>query len=193
MADLLSRAGAFTSRVAALPTDGDVILSDRLGLGIATVTARGALSAIGGLGLPLGPAAAFAGGTTIIATGPATWLMLREEAPAGWAGSLERELGGAASVVDQSCAYAVLRLGGAGARRLLARGAFLDFHPDTFRAGSAAVTLIAHMEAIVWQRDDAPTYEVAVFRSYAGSFWHWIERAASGFHARLAGSVTPER
>lgn len=186
MADLLPRIDAFTARVAALPAAGDVVVSDRLGLGIVTVMARAPLAAIGGLALPAGPEAVIAGDRTIVGTGPGSWLLLRDSAPGGWIDALESELGDAASIADQSSAYAVLRLSGPGARRLLARGAFLDFHPDAFQPGSAAVTLIAHMGAIVWQRDDAPTYEIAVFRSYAASFWHWIESAASGFQARLA-------
>ncbi len=186
MADPLARLDPFAARIAVLPSEGDVILAGRPGLGIATVMARAPLTPIGGLALLDGPSVVFGGDLTIVGTGPATWLAVREAAPPGWIGSLERELGASAAIADQSSAYAVLRLSGEGARRLLARGAFLDFHPDGFRAGSAAVTLIAHMGAIVWQRDDAPTYEVAVFRSYAGSFWHWIETAAAGFGARLA-------
>ena len=185
MADPLPRVDPFSVRVRALPSEGSVLLAARPGLGIATVLAHRPLRQIGGLTLPDGPAAVIVGGTTIVSTGPGAWLVLREGASAGWIDSLESEFGDHAAIADQSSAYAVLRLSGDGARRLLARGAFIDFHPDSFRAGSAAVTLIAHMGAVIWQRDDAPTYEMAVFRSYASTFWHWIETAASGYGARL--------
>lgn len=189
MADFLPRIDPFTVRVAALPAKGDVLIADRPLLGIATVMARGVPPAIDGLAWPGGPGAAISGGTTIVGTGPGAWLVLRDAAPPGWIDSLESELSGTASVADQSSAYAVLRLGGDGARRLIGRGAFVDFHADAFRAGSAAVTLIAHISATLWQCDDAPTYEVAIFRSNADSFWHWLESAASGFRAQLARSA----
>jgi heterotetrameric sarcosine oxidase gamma subunit len=93
---------------------------------------------------------------------------------------LAARLAGIASVSDQSSGYAVLRIGGSASRDLLSRGAFIDFHPARFGPGSAAVAVIAHIGVILWQIDDAPTYEVALFRSYAASFWHWIEATSAG-------------
>lgn len=189
----LQRTGAFASLVAALPAGGgDLLIADRPGLGIATVMANAGggagsrLEAAFGVVLPAGPAAAFGDGITVVGTGPDVWLAVREAAPDGWIDQLTDALAGAASVADQSSGYALLRIGGPGARALLSRGAFIDFDPQAFRAGSAAVTLIAHMGTVIWQRDDAPTYELAVFRSYADSFWHWINSAAAGYGARLA-------
>jgi sarcosine oxidase subunit gamma len=167
---------------------GDVILEERCGLGIATVMAGAVNKALiaDHMALPEGARASLVENTTIIGTGPGTWLVVQEAAEADWAGHLERGLAGVASVADQSSAYAVLRLSGAASRRLLARCAFIDFAPESFGPGAAAVTLVAHMGAIIWQRDGAPTYEIAVFRSFAGSFWHALETAAWGFGARLS-------
>jgi sarcosine oxidase subunit gamma len=182
----------FAARVAALPTGaGDVAIADRPGLGMATVMARAGGDVAGRireafrLELPAGPRSASAGGLTMVGTGPSTWLAVQERASPDWADELAAALDGVASVADQSSGYAVLRVAGAGARRMMSRGPFLDFDPARFGAGDAAVTLIAHMGAIVWQVDDTPTYDIAVFRSYAGSFWHWIETAAEGFGGRL--------
>lgn len=182
----LARKSAFADRLAGLPADGgDVLLHERAGLGIATVMAGAPGALADRMTLPEGGRASFAGDLTLIATGPGAWLAIQEAAEADRADELAGRLAGVAAVVDQSSGYAVLRLSGPGARRLLARMAFIDFAPESFGPGSAAVTLIAHMGAIVWQRDDAPAYEIAVFRSFAESFWHALETAASGFGARL--------
>ena len=37
------------------------------------------------------------------------------------------------------------------------------------------------MGVTLWQVDDAPTYDIAVFRSLAGSFWKWLD----GFGRRV--------
>jgi sarcosine oxidase gamma subunit len=61
--------------------------------------------------------------------------------------------------------------------RILARA--LDLHPDVF-TGNVAVTVIAHIGAIV--RQCAPErFAIAVFRSYAGSFRHWLNASAAEF------------
>jgi sarcosine oxidase subunit gamma len=90
------------------------------------------------------------------------------------ASELAASLAGLASIADQSSSYAVLRIKGVSAREILSRGAFIDFDPSVFGPGSAAVTTISHIGVLIWQVDDAPTYDVALFRSYAGSFWHWM-------------------
>ena len=59
------------------------------------------------------------------------------------------------------------------------RGASIDLHPRSFAAGSVATTLIAHIGTIIHQRDDAPTYDVLVFRSFAGSFGRWLDDTAA--------------
>jgi methylglutamate dehydrogenase subunit D len=39
--------------------------------------------------------------------------------------------------------------------------------------------VIAHIGVILWQLDDAPTFEVATFRSYAFSFRRWLDATAA--------------
>ena len=36
----------------------------------------------------------------------------------------------------------------------------------------------------LWQVDDAPTYDVAFFRSYSGSFWNWLTESAGEYGYR---------
>ena len=92
---------------------------------------------------------------------------------------LAEPLTGLASVSDQSSAYVVQRLSGSGARTLLQRGLAIDLNHETFRAGSVASTAIAHIGVNLWQVDDQPTYDVAIARSYAGSFRHWFDQATA--------------
>lgn len=156
-----------------------LLVEDLHGLGIATVMARkcvtgAAIGAILGLDLPTGPGAAIANDLTVIGTGPQSWLVAKTNAAPDFANQLGIALAGLASVSDQSGGYAVTRLTGPEARTVLQRGAAIDFHPDSFRPGSAVTTLIAHIGVIIWQVDDQPSYHVATFRSYADSFRHWL-------------------
>ncbi len=156
----------------------------REGFGLATIMARkGVATARIGEALGLqpgeGPVTAGDAALRLIGTGPGTWLALRETAGPGFAAELRERLGPLASVSDQSGGYAMLRLAGPGARTVLQRGASIDLHPSVFAPGSAATTVIAHMGVIFWQVDDAPTYDVALFRSYCASFAHWLEATAA--------------
>lgn len=161
----------------------EVIVTPREGLGIASVMARkGANIAVVGerLGavLPDRPQAVFAGGRTIVGTGPGTWLVFEEQAALDFVHNVAAQLAGPASVSDQSSGYVVQRISGPGARTLLRRGVALDV--DMFVPGSAATSVIAHIGVILWQVDDAPTYDIATFRSYAGSFRHWLDTTIAG-------------
>jgi sarcosine oxidase subunit gamma len=55
-----------------------------------------------------------------------------------------------------------------------------------FATGSAATSVIALMGVTLWQVDDAPTYDLAVFRSLAGSFWTWLTDSAAEFGVEVA-------
>ena len=161
-------------------------ISERHGLGLATIMARNNVgaSAIGnalGLGMVEGPVLTGDDGLRLAGTGPDMWLAMRNDPPADWAASLAAKLNGIASVSDQSGGYAIFQFRGSDARELLQRGAFIDLHPSAFGSRSVATTVIAHIGVILWQCDDDPTFEVAVFRSFAASFRDWIAAARDGF------------
>ena len=124
---------------------------------------------------PRGPSLAGNGVLTLIGTGPETWLAMTENAAPDWALKLAKRLSGVMSVSDQSGAYAVLRVSGPGARNLLSRGAYIDFHPTTFHVGAAATTVMAHIGVILWQRENESTFEIGVFRSFVASLRQWME------------------
>ncbi len=110
--------------------------------------------------------------------------MTSENAPGDLAPSLRDALGGTAAVVDQSSGYAVLRVTGPKVRETLAKGVPLDLHPGVFKPDDTAVTLVAHMGVVIWRRQDGPegaVFELAVFRSLAESFWHWLAESSAEF------------
>ena len=86
-----------------------------------------------------------------------------------------------ASVTDQSDGYAVVRVSGPKARDVLAKGFPIDLHHRAFGPADVASTQVAYMGATLWQVDDAPTFEIALFRSFAGSFEHWLTESAAEF------------
>jgi sarcosine oxidase subunit gamma len=104
--------------------------------------------------------------------------MIADEPAPDWPADVAENLADAASVFDQSSGYAILCLSGLDAGALLQKGAFLDLHPGKFKTGSVAVTVIEHIGAIVWRADET-LFEIAVFRSFASSFWHWLVTAAA--------------
>jgi sarcosine oxidase subunit gamma len=159
-------------------------ITERKGLALATVMARkgvdaAALAARLGLTPPTGPRAARNERMTLVGVGPGVWLAVGEDGQAGWVERLGETLAGLASVSDQSAGYGVLRISGPGARALLQAGAFVDLDPAVFLRGSAATTVIAHIGVTLWAVDDAPSFDVALFRSFAGSFRDWIAAHSS--------------
>jgi heterotetrameric sarcosine oxidase gamma subunit len=137
-----------------------------------------------GVELPATPARVAGKDVAFVWNGPQQWVAVAER---GSARDLERELkrvlAGLSSVVDQSDARVVIRISGPRARHILAKGIPIDLHPRAFRPGIAAITHASHMGVILWQLDDVPTYELAIFRSFAESFAQWLQRCAAEFIA----------
>jgi len=169
------------------PGQAGVTATERADLQIATVSARGDPGALSarvrsacGVDLPFGPRVSAGGRITFMGIGPRTWLAIREGAGA-LSDELRHELREAAAVADQSDGYAVMRLSGAKVRATFEKGLGVDLHPRLFRAGDGAVTACAHLGVILWQLDEMPTYEVAVFRSLAAAFWQWLSESAAEY------------
>jgi sarcosine oxidase subunit gamma len=184
--------GDHAARLAAA-NDAGVIVRERTDYALAMVIARrgrqadlAARASTWGVTLPQGPTRQAQGSLAFIGVGPGRWLATRDngagvKGTVPWAKSLARDLAGLASVSDQTDGYAVLRVGGRHVRNMLAKGVAIDLHPHAFCASDVAVTQIAHMGVTLWQMDDRPTFEIAVFRSLAGSFWHWLAASAEEF------------
>jgi methylglutamate dehydrogenase subunit D len=141
-----------------------------------------------GLDLPNGSSCVRNGEFSAIGTAPGAWLIAAEAAKAaGFVDDLTRTLDGAAAVIDQSGAYQVLRLSGQALRDVLAKGVALDFHPEAFPSGGAAVTLADHVNIILWRVDsgEALTLDMAAPRSVFGDFWSWLTESAAAYGLAL--------
>lgn len=155
-------------------------------VGMASVSApAAALGAHYGLALTEAPRAYKIGDMTLIWTAPAQWLATA--ADRSLADRLGAALSGIAAVADQSDARAVVRLSGPKARDVLAKGCLVDLHPRAFGPGQVAMTVFGHINVMLRQVDDRPTFEIALFRSMAESFWHWLGAAAGEFGADIRG------
>jgi heterotetrameric sarcosine oxidase gamma subunit len=161
-----------------------ITLRERAGLGLATLEVRkgqtGALEesvqAAYGAALPSGPMSAGTDGVRFIGIGPGQWFAVSEKlANEALADDLAKRLEGLASVSDHSSGRAVVRLEGPSVRDVLAK----DLDPRVFADGAAAVTNISHMGVLVWR--DGEAFDLAVFRSVAGSFYGWLAEAAAEF------------
>ena len=185
---------AFTGHLSAVgsPSAGaGVTLMCRDDLAMATVIARkgqavplaGRVQSLFGIALPGRPKRVIAGNVAFIGTGPSQWLAIEQASgdPQAFAAKLKRDLAGLASISDQSDARAVIRISGPAARQALAKGLPIDLHPRVFGPGDAALTQIALIGAHIWQIDDTPAYEIAVFRSLAGSLADWLIASTAEF------------
>ncbi|MFP4274031.1 MAG: sarcosine oxidase subunit gamma [Paracoccaceae bacterium] len=88
-----------------------------------------------------------------------------------------------AALVDQSDAWAVVRLEGAGAENVLARLVPLDLRAAAFPPGSTARSLLGHMTASVTRLPQGG-FRLMVFRSMARTLVHDLHRAMDGVAAR---------
>lgn len=126
------------------------------------------------LGIADGPRQSLFNGTTVLGIGPGRWFFLGQPLE-NIAPSLKHE----ASLCDHSDGYALFEVWGPKVRDMLAKGVPVDLHPDYF-SDHVAVTVVAHIGAILWQSGQ-DRFTLAVFRSYAGSFWHWLSASAAPF------------
>jgi sarcosine oxidase subunit gamma len=129
--------------------------------------------------LPVAAKRCSAGGVSFLGIGPATWLAVAEASHSGFVSALEDAASPNAWVADQSDGLGVLRLSGPHILEALSKGVQVDLHPESFRTDDVAVTSISHIGATLWKVDDAPTFDVAVFRSMAESFWAWLHASAA--------------
>ena len=137
-----------------------------------------ALAGAHGLGWPEPGAVIAGGGAEVRWFGLGMALLVGPEPGTGLAAH--------AALTDQSDAWAVLRLEGAGAAAVMARLTPLDLRESVFGPGRTARTDVAHMAGAV-TRVDAGTFEIMTFRSMAASLVHEVDLAMRRVAARGAG------
>lgn len=140
-----------------------------------------------GCDLPSNPRRVEGGGVAFVWAGPGRWLAIKSAGEPGFYADLATRLAGLASVIDQSHALALLKLSGPRIRDALAKGFPLDFHPRSFGPNDAGITSVSHITAHIWQTHAEPVYEVAVARSLAPSFCHWLEASAAEYGLEVGG------
>lgn len=177
-----------------------VVLTERPGLRLCVVSARRGASAqvaemvqgLTGLSLPHGPKRVTKQGLALIGTAPDQWLAVAEgDAASASLDTLIEALAGTATAVDQSGGKAVLRVSGSRARAVLAKGCMLDLDPRAFTPGDAATTPIALIDCVLWQLDEAPSYDLAMPSTFATSFWAWLTASAAEFGYEVAAPQQP--
>jgi len=167
-----------------------VVLKERRGLELCVMAAFGgqesqiedAVRNLTGLELPRGSKRVVAKGLALMGTAPGQWLAAAEdEGSRQMLDALVKHLAGHAAITAQSDSKVVIRITGARARDVLAKGCSLDLHPRVFKPGDAATTPIALIDCQLWQIDDAPSYDLAVPSSFAESFWSWLTASAAEY------------
>ncbi len=173
-----------------------LLISERIGLGLATVAARkGQADALKaevakayGVELPASSRVA-QGPVGFVGYGPGQWLAISESlANEALGRDLHAKLQGLASISDQSGGRTVLRVSGKRVREVLAKGLPIDLDPRAFPVGSAATSAISLMGVQLWQLDDTSSYDIAIFRSLSESFWRWLTASAAEYGYQVVAS-----
>lgn len=166
-------------------------ISDRARVGLASVIVRKDLTATLArrirehlaLDLPKGAGRSSTGAVAFAGIGPGAWLASCENGHRTFAASLSESIGDLAAVSDQSDACAVLRLSGARVPTVLSKLVPLDLDARIFGPDKIAATAAAHIRIILWRLPDVdgsyPSFELAVPRSFAGSFWNALLTCAT--------------
>lgn len=176
------------------PKDAGIVVAERPDLQIASVAARSpafaqAVKTAYGIDLPDGSKRVVANGFVFLGTGPRTWLAIRAGG-APLAVELRQSFGTSAAVADQSDGYGVLRIAGSKVRALLEKGMPIDLHPLAFAQDDVAATTCGHISLVLWRVDTDSTFEVALFRSLCGSFWHWLAASAEEYGLRVDVAIS---
>jgi sarcosine oxidase subunit gamma len=136
------------------------------------------------------PARSAAGHLAALWIGPDQWLVsFRRDRSSEAEQALVSACSQNAAMVEVGDGRAVLRVSGPKARDVLAKGVPIDLHPSVFQPGRAASTVAAMIDIHLAQINDEPTYEIVLFRSLAGSFWHWLEGSAAEFGLEIAEPI----
>jgi sarcosine oxidase subunit gamma len=94
-----------------------------------------------------------------------------------------------AAITDVTDGRIALRVAGASARDVLAKGTPLDLHPRAFPPGSCAQSLLGKAAVLIHLLDDdlerGPSFDVYVGRSFAHYLWTWLEDAGREYGVQI--------
>jgi sarcosine oxidase subunit gamma len=193
MADTITRRSplkGWESRFAALPESTTIseepfVAMVDLWNGPTGPAATACAEILGVPALPTTPSTAVEGpDANVIWFGPQEWLVTSTDRAGEALEAQLREViaehGGAA--VDVSAQRTTVRLRGAHARDVLAKGCSLDLHPAVFGPGAAAQTMLGLAAVVLIPLNDKGTdYRILVRSSFAGYLADWLIDAAEEF------------
>ena len=112
--------------------------------------------------------------------GPDEWLVKMDDGKEVALADALREAvkGRHAAITQVSDSCLVFRISGNDAAAVLNQGTGIDLHPRTFSTGICVRTSLGKMAVILHQVDDAPSYDVYIWRSYANYSSLWLDKAA---------------
>lgn len=146
---------------------------------------RAAARALGLDTLPTAPSTVVAASeSTVIWLGPDDFLVRSTRLAAEELELRLREVvsGNGGAAVDVSAQRTTLRLRGAHARDVLAKGCAIDLHPKVFGPGAAVQTMLARANVILIPlADNGTDYRILVRSSFAGYLAEWLLDAAGEF------------
>ena len=125
--------------------------------------------------------------TNLRAVGPGTWLLADTAGAAPEPAALRTALRGFATVVDLSHARTAFLLAGPAAERTIAKFCSIDLAGGAFPAGSATNTRLGHIGMTLTRLDDAPTFEILVYRGYAEHAFETLVDAGAEFGLEIVG------
>ena len=180
---------AFLSLGAIGPTPASVDARECSDCGVVLIEARRGAEALLATRLrsefeltpPDGPRRVSSPDVSLLGVGRSRWTAISYKEPKAFAQDLGRTLSDCASVIDQTDGLAILRVGGPRIRDTLAKGLPINLDATAFAIDDVAVSAIAHIGVTIWRLDDRPTFELAIPRSYAGAFSHWLQESAAEF------------
>lgn len=122
-----------------------------------------------------------AGRVSLWWSGPDRWLWESRDGDESDIEQLRAQLDGTAAVVPQTDGRRLFHVFGPRVRETLRKGFTIDLHPSAFRENDTATTAVGGMDVQIAQVDARPAYDIVVYRSFAASFWIWLEASAAEF------------
>jgi sarcosine oxidase, subunit gamma len=144
-----------------------------------------AVSAALGCVLPQAPGAGIAHDQrAVLCLAPDEWVVVSEANAGDLVVPLRQALAGqTAALVDVSCATATVSVGGTNAAVLLRKVCSVDLVRQSARA--CWETRLGPYAVLAHRRQAPESFDLHVGRSYARSFWLWLNDAAAEFDVRL--------
>jgi len=138
-----------------------------------------------GLPLPTQPGTgAGRGDTTVLCLAPDEWLVVSAPGARDLIARLREALSGHhAAAVETSCATATIAVSGGRAALLLRKICSIDLDRQKLSGRCCWQTRIGPFAVLVHRLGAAEGFELHVARSYARSFWLWLNDAAAEFGA----------